>query len=223
LKIRPREKVAIVGLSGAGKSTVISLLMRAYRPDSGKIFLDGIDYEKIDPDQFRSQVGIVEQNIQLMDDTLRANLLIGLSSGTKVLSDKKLWEVMALANVTKFKDRLTKGLDTLIGEGGVKLSGGEKQRVAIARALLKNPSIIIFDEATSNLDGITEMELREAIENANRNRTSISIAHRLATVINSDRIIVVDGGRVVAEGEHTELKEKCEIYRQLIKTQTAVF
>jgi ABC-type multidrug transport system fused ATPase/permease subunit len=130
---------------------------------------------------------------------------------------------MALANVTKFKDRLTKGLDTLIGEGGVKLSGGEKQRVAIARALLKDPSIIIFDEATSNLDGITEMELREAIENANRNRTSISIAHRLATVINSDRIIVVDGGRVVAEGEHTELKEKCAIYRQLIKTQTAVF
>lgn len=223
LKIHPREKVAIVGLSGAGKSTIIALLMRAYRPDTGSILLDGTDYEKIDPDRFRRQVGIVEQNIQLMDDTLRANLLIGFSDDDKKISDDKLWRVLALANVTKFKDRLTKGLDTLIGEGGVKLSGGEKQRVAIARALLKDPSIIIFDEATSNLDGITEMELREAIENANKDRTSISIAHRLATVINSDRIIVIDNGRVVAEGEHTELKEKCGIYRQLIKTQTAVF
>lgn len=158
-----------------------------------------------------------------MDDTLRENLLIGLNGRAETVSDDELWAVMKLANITKFQDRLVDGLETKIGEGGIKLSGGEKQRVAIARALIKNPSIIIFDEATSNLDGITEAELREAIMNANKNRTSISIAHRLSTVINSDRIIVIDKGRVIAEGHHTELKENCQIYRNLIKTQTAVF
>lgn len=222
-KIKPREKIAIVGLSGEGKSTLLSLLMRAYLPDSGKIFLDGIDYDQIDPDMFRKQVGMVEQNIQLLDDTLRENLLVGLNGRADLVSDEELWEVMRLANITKFQDRLTEGLDTKIGEGGLKLSGGERQRVAIARALIKKPPIIIFDEATSNLDGITEAELREAIANANKNRTSISIAHRLATVINSDRIFVISEGKVIAIGNHTELKMNCQVYRELIKTQTAVF
>ncbi len=221
--VNAREKVAFVGHSGAGKSTIISLLLRAYVPQSGKIFLDGVDMDRLDPKKFRKMIGLVEQDIQLMDDTIRQNLLIGMNGHSADVGDAELWEAMEIANLSNLKKRLRKGLDTNIGERGIKLSGGEKQRLAIARALLKKAPLIIFDEATSSLDSVNEHEIHEAMARASKNTTCIFIAHRLATVKDADRIFVMAEGRIIAEGKHGKLLETCETYRKLVERQVVAF
>lgn len=218
--IAPGEKVAIVGPSGAGKSTLVQLLVRAYDPSRGRILIDGNDLKNISLKKFRSLLGIVSQDIALFDNTLKYNILFGVS-GAEV-AESQIMEVMKMACIDKFVANLENGLDTIIGERGVKLSGGERQRVGIARALVKDPSILIFDEATSSLDTENEALIRESIEKASKGRTTIIIAHRLSTIKDADKIIVMEKGRVVGEGKHEELLKTCETYQRLINNQTVM-
>jgi len=216
LTIFAGEKVALVGLSGAGKSTIVNLLLRAYDPDRGQILIDGHDLRLLDLAWLRQQIGIVPQSVDVFDNTLGYNIAFDLDSQP---DKEKLDEACRLARVDQFFHRMENGFETLIGERGVKLSGGERQRVGIARALIKNPRIMIFDEATSNLDTENEAVIRSSIEEAARGRTTMIIAHRLSTVKNADRIFVVDDGRIVATGRHEKLLETSEVYRRLVGSQ----
>lgn len=220
LRIDHGQKVAIVGPSGAGKSTLIQLLIRSYDPDKGEISIDGIDLKNLNLKKFRSSLGIVQQDIMLFDDTLRYNIAFGMEN--EIAGDERLWEAVKMACVDKLVSKLEKGFDTIIGERGVKLSGGERQRVGIARALIKNPSILIFDEATSSLDTENEALIRESIEKASKGRTTIIIAHRLSTIKDADKIIVMEHGKIVGEGNHSELLQSCEAYQRLINNQTVM-
>jgi ABC-type multidrug transport system fused ATPase/permease subunit len=217
--INPGERVAFVGESGAGKSSVITLLARGYDPDDGQILIDGHDLRLIDLKSFREQIGIVEQNVKLFDNTLRYNVLFGLNGRSQFVTEEDLTAISALSRIDRFQHRLTNGWDTWIGENGVKLSRGERQRVGIARALIKNSPILILDEATSSLDAKNERIIKEAVREASEGRTTIIIAHRLSTVKDADRIFVMDRGSIVAEGVHTDLYETCEIYRELVESQ----
>lgn len=219
ISIESGQKVAIVGPSGAGKSTLVQLLVRAYDPDNGRILIDGNDLKNLGLKKFRSSLGIVPQDIALFDNTLRYNILFGVSGAVE---EERLLEAVKMACIDKFITGLEKGFDTIIGERGVKLSGGERQRVGIARALIKNPSILIFDEATSSLDTENEALIRESIEQASKGRTTIIIAHRLSTIKDADKIIVVENGKIVGEGKHDELLEVCATYQRLINNQTVV-
>ncbi|MBI5732947.1 ABC transporter ATP-binding protein [Candidatus Jorgensenbacteria bacterium] len=217
--VRAGEKIALVGHSGAGKSTIVALLLRAFDPDRGSIYIDGHNLKEVDLESYRSAIGFVEQDIQLFDDSIRYNVTFGLNGRGKEVDDETLLGVARAARLSGFIDSLELGFDTMIGERGVKLSGGERQRLAIARALIKEPQILIFDEATSNLDAENEMMIRESIERASEGRTTIIIAHRLSTVRNVDRIFVLDGGRIVGEGSHDDLVGSCNVYQRLIKNQ----
>lgn len=219
IDIEPGKKVAIVGPSGAGKSTLVQMLVRAYDPDKGRILIDGHDLKNLSLKKFRSSLGIVPQDVALFDETLRYNILFGANN---VVSDTELQEAAKMACIDKFISKIEKGFDTIIGERGVKLSGGERQRVGIARALVKNPAILIFDEATSSLDTENEALIRESIEQASKGRTTIIIAHRLSTIKDADKIIVVEGGKIVGEGTHDELLKSCGTYQRLINNQTVV-
>lgn len=220
IKINPGEKVAIVGPSGAGKSTLVHLILRAYDPNNGSIMIDGCDLRDIDLGLFRSSIGFVPQDIALFDETLKYNIAFGVHD--RELSDEDLETAAKMACIDKFIHKLEKGFDTIIGERGVRLSGGERQRVGIARALIKNPSILIFDEATSSLDTENEALIRESIEKASRGRTTIIIAHRLSTIKDADKIIVMEHGKIVGEGKHDELLQSCEVYQRLINNQTVM-
>lgn len=220
ISIKAGQKVAIVGPSGAGKSTLVQLLIRAYDPDKGNIDIDGYDLKVIGLKNFRSAIGMVSQDIALFDNTLRYNILFG--AGDREVSEDRLWEVAKMACVDKFISGLEKGFDTIIGERGIKISGGERQRVGIARALAKEPSILIFDEATSSLDTENEAFIRESIEKVSKGRTTIIIAHRLSTIKDADKIIVMEKGLVVGEGKHEELLKSCETYQRLINNQTVM-
>jgi len=217
--IEPGEKVAIVGASGAGKSTVIQLLIRAYDPDKGKILIDGHDLRKLSLNNYRKAIGIVPQDIVLFDDTLRYNIVFGTN---EEVTEKQIKEAVKMARVDEFLRDMENGLDTMIGERGVKLSGGERQRVGIARALIKNPSILIFDEATSSLDVENESLIKESIEKASKGRTTIIIAHRLSTIKDADKIIVLEKGKIVGQGRHRELLRTCEVYQKMINIQTVI-
>jgi len=217
--IDPGEKVGIVGESGAGKSTLVNMLRRAYDPSSGSISIDGINLKNIDLHSYRTNLGNVEQDVAVFDLSLRENLLFGMNGKAKNVTDDDLKKVCKMASIYEFINDQEKGFDTMIGERGIKLSGGERQRVAIARALIKNPKILIFDEATSALDAHNEAIIHESIKQASVGRTTIIIAHRLSTVIDADKIIVMDKGRVVAIGKHDELQETCPEYQKLIKNQ----
>ena len=217
--IEEGQSVAFVGPSGAGKSTIISLLFRGYDPDSGQILIDNHDLRLIDLKKFREQTGLVEQSVKLMDKTLRYNILFGLNGRGEDVTDDMLDEVSKASAIDQFRHRLTKGWDTRIGENGVELSGGECQRVGIARALIKDPSILILDEATSSLDAVNEHLIKNAVKKASEGRTTIIIAHRLSTVRDVDKIFVVNGGSVVAEGRHNDLYQTSEIYRELVEKQ----
>lgn len=219
IAIEAGQRVAIVGHSGAGKSTLVQLLIRAYDPDRGKILIDGHDLKDLSLEEYRRELGIVPQDVALFDNTLRYNILFGVNGE---VSEKKLEEAVKMAQVGKFLKSLEGGLDTFIGERGVKLSGGERQRVGIARALIKDPSILIFDEATSSLDVENEALIREAIDKASKGRTTIIIAHRLSTIKDADKIIVLEGGHVVGEGKHKDLLKTCEPYRKMINIQTVI-
>lgn len=214
------QKVAIVGPSGAGKSTLAHLIIRAYDPEKGGIFIDGNNLKNLELKNFRSAFGVVSQDIALFDDTLKYNIVFGIVG--REIFDEELRQAAKMACLDKFIAGLEKGFDTIIGERGIKLSGGERQRVGIARALIKNPSILIFDEATSNLDTENEMLIREAIEKFSKNRTTIIIAHRLSTIKGADKIIVMEKGKIVGQGKHDELLEICKPYQRLINNQTVM-
>ncbi|MCL5011809.1 MAG: ABC transporter ATP-binding protein/permease [Patescibacteria group bacterium] len=212
-------RTAIVGSSGAGKSTIVHLLLRAYDPDSGHIIIDGIDIRDMNISKYRRSVGMVEQQVALFDNTLRYNICFGRNEYDQALSDDELWHIARMSRVDGFMHKLEKGFDTIIGERGIKLSGGERQRVGIARALAKDPRILIFDEATSNLDTENEHLIQESMRDASKGRTTIVIAHRLSTVQDADQIIVLDEGRVVGVGTHRELLRSCKPYQVLVKHQ----
>jgi len=217
--IAPGEKVGFVGFSGAGKSTVIALLLRAYDPASGQILIDGHDLRDLDLTHYRQSVGVVEQSVLLFDNTIRYNVLCSVPKHIR-MSEQQLEETLSTARVNDFSSRLPRGLDTRVGERGVSLSGGECQRISIARALVKRPSIVIFDEATSHLDAINESMIMDRIERAAGGRTTIVIAHRVATVSRLDRIFVLDHGRIVGMGPHEQLINECGIYRELVTKQS---
>jgi ATP-binding cassette subfamily B protein len=212
-------RAAIVGSSGAGKSTIVHLLLRAYDPDKGHILIDGVDICDVNLSQYRRQVGIVEQQVALFDNTLRYNICFGRNEDDPVLSDEELQRIARISRVDGFMHKLEKGFDTIIGEKGVKLSGGERQRVGIARALAKDPRILIFDEATSNLDTENEHLIQESMKDASKGRTTIVIAHRLSTVQDADQIIVLGEGKVVGIGTHKQLLRTCAQYKMLVKHQ----
>ena len=217
--INPGEKVAIVGESGAGKTTITYLLSRWYDPDKGSVLIDGYDLKDLDLKWFRKNIGIVEQSIELFDHTLRYNIIFGLNGRSKSATKERLNYIAEISRINLFFDRLTLGFNTKIGENGVKLSGGERQRVGIARALIRDPKILILDEATSSLDAVNEKHIKEAIDEISKGRTTIIIAHRLSTVKNADRILVLNKGRVIAEGKHEHLMSSCGKYRELIEAQ----
>lgn len=219
LLIESGQRVAIVGASGAGKSTIIQLLIRAYDPQKGKILIDGHNLKELSLSDYRKAIGIVPQDIVLFDDTLRYNILFGTN---EKVEEKELKKAIETARVDCFVSNMEKGIDTIIGERGVKLSGGERQRVGIARALIKNPSILIFDEATSSLDVENESLIRDSIERASQGRTTIIIAHRLSTIKDADKIIVLDKGKVAGEGTHKELLKTNNIYKKMINIQTVI-
>ncbi|MDR1194872.1 MAG: ABC transporter ATP-binding protein/permease [Endomicrobium sp.] len=216
VEIKYGQTVAFVGHSGSGKTTIANLLMRFYDPHGGNIFIDGIDIKNAAAKSLREQIGIVSQDVMLFDDTIKYNI----SYGHFDASMQEISEAAKNANAHDFISALPEGYDTLVGERGIKLSGGEKQRISIARAILKNPPILLLDEATSALDSKSEQLVQQAIENLMESRTVILIAHRLATVKNADKIIVMDKGRAVESGTHEELmKIENGIYKKLNKMQ----
>ena len=217
--IEPGQTVAFVGESGAGKSTIVHTLLRAQDPEEGQIVVDGNDLRVLDLKHFRESIGIVDQEVSLFDHTLRYNITYGLNGRGVSITDLDLDNVARMSCIDRFFPRLEKGYDTIIGERGIKLSGGEKQRVGIARALIKEPDILVFDEATSNLDSENEALIRESIEKASRGRTTIIIAHRFSTIRRVDKVIVFEKGQVVGEGTHDELARSCAPYQRLIRNQ----
>lgn len=219
-KIPAGAKVGFVGVSGSGKSTIVNLIRRFYDPTEGTILVDGHKLEKLNLRWFRSKIGNVEQKIDLFDRSIRDNILFGLPADQKEIAQEKLEQVIKDASLTDFLEKLKEnGLDTVIGEGGIKVSGGERQRIGIARALIKDPKILIFDEATSALDSINEKLIHEAINRSAKGRTTIIIAHRLSTVMDADIIFVVANGKIVSSGTHVELQESSKEYQKLIKNQ----
>ena len=217
----PAGKItALVGRSGAGKSTIIHALLRARDPISGQILVDGHDLRELSMHHYLDQVGVVEQRVDMFDNTLRYNLTFGLNGRASEVTTEELDRVCKIACVDKFFHKLEQGYETRVGERGVRLSGGECQRAGIARALIKDPSILIFDEATSNLDSESEGDITDAMLRSSEGRTTILIAHRLSTVRHADKIIVIDDGRVVGEGAHAELIKTCAVYQSLVKRQT---
>ena len=214
-EVRPGEVVAVVGPSGAGKSTLLDLLPRFYDPQRGRVTIDGVDIRDYTIASLRSLMGIVTQETYLFNDTIRNNIAYGLDG----VSIAEIEEAARMANAHRFIREFADGYDTLVGNRGVRLSGGERQRLAIARALLKNPQILIFDEATSSLDTESEMLVQEAIDRLMVGRTVLVIAHRLSTIKNADRILVLEKGRIVECGSHDELLEHQGLYHRLYTMQ----
>ena len=211
---------AFVGPSGSGKSTLLKLLVGLYKPTSGKLLLNGIDSKEVDFDEIRKKIGFVSQETQLFAGTIRENLLFVNPKA----SDKECLRVLKLASISHIMDRGKQGLSTIIGEGGIKLSGGERQRLAIARALLREPELLIFDEATSSLDSLTEKEITLTIKEILKVRPGIItvlVAHRLSTVLHADRIYVLEKGEVIEMGTHPELLKKQGLYAALWRQQSA--
>lgn len=213
------KRHAFVGKSGAGKSTLVGLILRAFDPQSGHVLVDGVDIRMLDYRELRRKIGLVPQDVSLFDGTMRYNITFGMNGSAEKVTDVELDSVSKLSRVSEFRDKLEKGWETIIGERGVKLSGGQRQRVGIARALIKNPHILIFDEATSSLDTENEARIRESITEASAGKTTVIIAHRLATVRDADKIFVFDEGKIVGEGTHEELLKSNEYYQRLVHNQ----
>jgi len=212
------QRTALVGPSGAGKSTILALIERFYDPEAGVVRLGGIDVRGLDRTDLRSQIGYVEQDAPVLAGSLRDNLKLGAPDAT----DEQCIQVLHDVNLTEVLERNELGLSAPVGESGIMLSGGERQRLAIARTLLAAPPILLLDESTSSLDGLNEQLLREAIDAVAENRTLIVIAHRLSTVVDSDQIVVLDHGRVVGVGTHSELVKSTPLYKDLAKHQLLV-
>jgi ATP-binding cassette subfamily B protein len=217
LSVRPGETLAFVGPSGAGKSTTFQLLLRFYDPESGSIVIDGVDIAQADPLQVRSRIGLVPQDTVLFATSARENIRYGRPDAT----DAEVEAAAQAAAADEFLRRLPQGYDTFLGERGTRLSGGQRQRIAIARAILRDPPILLLDEATSALDAESERLVQAALDRLMQGRTTIVIAHRLATVLQADRIVVLDHGRIVAQGTHAELVKSNELYARLAALQFA--
>ncbi|MFH1276998.1 MAG: ABC transporter ATP-binding protein [Candidatus Eisenbacteria bacterium] len=207
--------VALVGPSGAGKSTLVDLLVRFHDPVEGRITIDGVDTREIDLDSLRGAMGIVTQEVILFNDTIRENIAYGRSD----LSLERIRTAAEAANAAGFIEAMPEGYETVIGDRGVRLSGGERQRLAIARAVLKDPPILILDEATSSLDAESEALVQKAVENLVQDRTTLVIAHRLSTILRADRIVVIEKGRIAQEGTHAELIRAGGLYAKLFEMQ----
>ncbi|QDA59178.1 ABC transporter ATP-binding protein [Hymenobacter jejuensis] len=215
-EIQAGEKIALVGPSGAGKSTIVQLLMQFYELSGGKILIDGREVRQYDLTELRRHIGIVPQETLLFGGTIRENIAYGKTDAT----DAEITAAARKANAWQFISSFPEGLDTVVGERGIKLSGGQRQRVAIARAILKNPAILILDEATSSLDSESEKLVQGAMDELMQNRTSIIIAHRLSTIRKVDKILVIEGGRIVEQGTHDELSHNENgLYANLLKLQ----
>ena len=211
----PGETVAIVGPSGAGKSTVFSLLLRFYDPQLGGITVDGLDARSVSPDDLRERMAIVPQDVTIFAASIHDNIAFGRPGASR--EDVRAAAIAAQAD--EFIARLSQGYDTEVGERGITLSGGQRQRIAIARAILKNAPILLLDEATSALDAESETLVQKALDGLMQGRTTLVIAHRLATVLKADRILVMDQGRIVEEGTHQSLIRQGGIYAKLAKLQ----
>lgn len=215
LKIKPGETIALVGLSGAGKSTLIQLLQRFYDPDKGKIFLDGIDIKTMNRLEFRKSIALVPQDPVIFATTVLENIRFGNPGA----NDEEIYEAARSAAAHDFISELPQGYSTYVGERGVMLSGGQKQRVAIARAILRNAPVLLLDEATSALDAENERSVQKAFDHLSKGRTTIVVAHRLATVKKADRIIVLDAGKIIAHGNHHKLISEKGLYARLASLQ----
>jgi ATP-binding cassette subfamily B protein len=215
LAVRPGEKLAIVGPSGAGKTTVFQLLLRFYDPQAGRVLIDGIDLRDADPRDSRARIGLVPQEPVIFAASARDNIRYGRPDASEA-------EVIAAAEAAAARDfieQLPESFDTFLGEKGVRLSGGQRQRIAIARAILRDPALLLLDEATSSLDAESERLVQQALERLMASRTTIVIAHRLATVLKADRIVVLEDGRVVAQGRHADLMAQGGLYARLAQLQ----
>lgn len=215
LTINVGEVVAFVGASGSGKTTMVSLVPRFYRPTHGVVMIDGLDIRLVDRSSLRRQIGIVSQENVLFDDLVRNNIAYGRPDAT----EEQIVEAARSAYAWEFIERLPQGLDTFVGENGLKLSGGQRQRLAIARAILRDPPILILDEATSSLDSESEKLVQQALANLMKARTTLVIAHRLSTIQHADRIVVMNRGRIEEIGTHAELLQKGGLYTRLYQTQ----
>jgi len=210
------DTVAFVGPSGSGKTTLVKLLVGLYRPQSGKISFNNININNADIESLRSQIGLVTQDTQVFAGSIRENLKFVNPNAT----DEQLNGVLERSAAGSLMERATQGLDTIIGEGGVKVSGGEKQRLAIARALLRNPNLLVFDEATSSLDSLTEQQITETIRKvANKEQITVLIAHRLSTIMHADRIYVLEKGKVIEQGHHQDLLDQKSLYYAMWRQQ----
>jgi subfamily B ATP-binding cassette protein MsbA len=215
LVVSAGHNVAIVGPNGSGKTTLVNLIPRFYDPDAGQVLIDGVDIRDATLSSLRAQISMVTQNVVTFNDTIAANIGYGRAGATRE-------EIMAAAKrafAHEFIALLPDGYDSVIGEQGAGLSGGQLQRIVIARAILKNPSILIFDEATSQVDADSEAKIREAIQEIMQDRTTFIIAHRFSTVVGADVIVVMDDGRIIAQGQHDDLVRTCPLYQSLSETQ----
>lgn len=215
LTFEPNKTTAVVGKSGSGKSTILALINKLYTVNNGSITLDGQDIDTLTEDTIRNNIGIVTQTPYIFNRTIRENLLFIKPNAT----EKELISALKRAQIYDFIKRLDKGLDSLVGENGVMLSGGQKQRIAIARILLKNSKVIVFDEATSALDNESQGLIVKAIDSLKKSHTIIIVAHRLSTIVDADSIVVLDGGKIIAQGTHEELFSKCKMYQDLYKSE----
>jgi len=215
LKFAGGKMSALVGHSGSGKSTLLNMIPRIYLPSSGNIYFDNQEISKLNLESLRNQISIVDQNTTLFDDTVFNNIKYAKPNAEK----QDILEAAKLSMSDEFINNLENGYETMIGENGVKLSGGEKQRLSIARAFLKNSKIILLDEATSSLDSETEEKIQKALVRLTTNKTTIVIAHRLSTILNADNIFVVDNGKIIDSGKHEELFEKSKIYKNFYQSQ----
>ena len=213
---RPNSVIAFAGPSGGGKSTIFALLERFYQPDSGQITIGNQDIQDIDLANWRSQIGYVSQNSAIFSGTIRENLVYGL---TKEMTDEDLWRGLSLAYADQFVREFPDQMETEIGERGIKLSGGQKQRLAIARAFLRDPKILMLDEATASLDSESEGKVQQALDKLMVNRTTLVIAHRLATIVNADQIYFIEHGKVTGHGTHHELMQKHSLYAKYVNEQ----
>jgi ABC-type multidrug transport system fused ATPase/permease subunit len=218
LRIEAGRTIAVVGPNGSGKTTLINLLPRFYNADSGRILLDGKDIRHATLRSLREQIGMVTQNVVTFNDTVAANIAYGKPDASK----EEIIEAAKRSYCHEFIEPLPEGYDTVIGEHGSGFSGGQLQRMVIARAILKDPAILIFDEAMSQVDADSESKIHKALEDLIGGRTCFIIAHRFSTVISADMIVVMDGGEIVAQGRHEELIETCQLYRNLYETQLMV-